>query len=68
MENRGVKVQLFGPWKTVVSSKCPTRILQLKMLEDYNGDPGVAVLLTADGAGYEEGAGFHSTLERMRIF
>lgn len=32
---------------------------------DYNGDPGIAVLLTGDGAGYSEGAGFHSTLERM---
>ena len=46
----------------------PDRLLQLRMLEDaldYNGDPGVAVLLTGDGAGYLEGVGFHSTLERM---
>ena len=38
------------------------------MLEDaldYNGNPGIVVLLTGDGAGYLEGAGFHSTLERM---
>ena len=38
------------------------------MLEDaldYNGDPGIVVLLTGDGAGYLEGSGFHSTLERM---
>ena len=38
------------------------------MLEDaldFNGDPGIAVLLTGDGAGYREGGGFHSTLERM---
>ena len=32
---------------------------------DDNGDPGTAVLLTGDGAGYLEGAGFHRTLERM---
>ena len=32
---------------------------------DYNGDPGIVALLTGDGAGYLEGAGFHSTLERM---
>ena len=47
----------------------PDRVLQLRMLEDaldYNGDPGIVVLLTGDGAGYTEGAGFHSTLERMR--
>ena len=46
----------------------PDRILQLRMLEDaldFNGDPGVVVLLTGDGAGYLENAGFHSTLERM---
>ena len=46
----------------------PDRVLQLRMLEDaldYNGDPGIVVLLTGDGAGYLEGAGFHSTLERM---
>jgi len=42
--------------------------LQLRMLEDaldFNGDPGIVVLLTGDGAGYNEGTGFHSTLERM---
>ena len=46
----------------------PDRVLQLRMLEDaldYNGDPGIVVLLTGDGAGYTEGADFHSTLERM---
>ena len=38
------------------------------MLEDgwdNNGDPGIVALLTGDGAGYIEGRGFHSTLERM---
>ncbi len=46
----------------------PARVLQLRMLEDaldYNGDPGIVVLLTGGGAGYLEGAGFHSTLELM---
>lgn len=46
----------------------PDRVLQLRMLEDAldnNGDPGIVALLTGDGAGYYEGAGFHSTLERM---
>ncbi len=69
MENRGVEVKLFdrgGPrgWEQGL----PDRILQLRMLEDaldYNGDPGIVVLLTGYGAGYLEGAGFHSTLERM---
>ena len=46
----------------------PDSILQLRLLEDaldFNGDPGIVVLLTGDGAGYLEGAGFQSTLERM---
>lgn len=49
----------------------PDRILQLEMLRDAVDrldcdNPGIAVLLTGDGAGYLQGAGFHSTLERMR--
>lgn len=46
----------------------PDQYLQLRMLEDaldHNGDPGVVVLITGDGSGYRENAGFHSTLERM---
>ena len=48
----------------------PDRLLQLEMLRDaldYNGDPGIAVLLTGDGAGYYKGPGigFHKELERM---
>ena len=45
------------------------RVLQLRMLEDaldYNGGPRYPVLLTGDGAGYQEGAGSHRTLERMQ--
>ena len=69
MESMGVEVKLFdrgspeGPEQDM-----PDRLLQLRMLEDAldnNGDPGIVVLLTGDGAGYLEGAGFRSTLERM---
>lgn len=69
LENRGVEVKLFDrgdPGRG--EQEMPDRILQLRMLEDaldYNGDPGITVLLTGDGAGYLEGAGFHSALERM---
>ena len=69
MESNGVEVRLFdlgSPERG--EQEMPDRLLQLRMLEDaldYNGDPGVVVLLTGDGAGYLEGAGFHSTLERM---
>ena len=69
MENRGVEVHLFDPGTPERGEQeMPDRLLQLRMLEDaldYNGDPGIVVMLTGDGAGYLEGAGFHSTLERM---
>ena len=69
MENEGVEVKLFDRGLPAFGEQdMPDRILQLRMLEDaldFNGDPGVVVLLTGDGAGYLEGAGFHSTLERM---
>ena len=69
MESSGVEVHLFdriNPDRG--EQEIPDRILQLRMLEDaldYNGNPGIVALLTGDGAGYLEGAGFHSTLERM---
>lgn len=43
--------------------------LQLRMMEDavdYSGDPGIAVMVTGDGAGWDlEDEGVHRTLERM---
>ena len=51
-----------------MNRKCPTASCNYgcsKDALDYNGDPGIVVLLTGDGAGYLEGADFHSTLERM---
>ncbi len=69
MESKGVEVKLFDRGDPNRREQdIPDRILQLRMLEDaldYNGDPGIVVLLTGDGAGYLDGAGFHSTLERM---
>ena len=69
LENFGVEVRLFDRGNPERGEQdMPDRVLQLRMLEgalDYNGDPGIVALLTGDGAGYLEGAGFHSTLERM---
>ena len=69
MESNGIEVSLFDRGsRERGEQEMPDRFLQLRMLEDaldYNGDPGIVVLLTGDGAGYLEGAGFHSTLERM---
>ena len=69
LENSGAAVRLFDRGDPSRREQdMPDRVLQLRMLEDaldYNGDPGIVVLLTGDGAGYSEGAGFHATLERM---
>ena len=69
MENAGIEVHLFDRGAVERGEQeMPDRVLQLRMLEDaldFNGDPGIVVLLTGDGAGYLEGTGFHSTLERM---
>ena len=37
----------------------------LRKALDYNGTPGIAVMLTGDGAGFLDGVGFHADLERM---
>ena len=64
MADAGVEVRL--PDRGEQDS--PDQWLQLRMLEngwDYMEDPGIVVLLTGDGAGYNEDRGFHRTLERM---
>ena len=69
MENRGIEVNLFDRGARDQGEQgVPDQWLQLRMLEDgldHNGDPGIVVLLTGDGAGYAHGRGFHRTLERM---
>ena len=69
LESPEVEVKLFDRGASDRGEQdVPDRMLQLRMLEDgldYNGDPGIIVLLTGDGAGYIDGAGFHSTLTRL---
>lgn len=69
LENQGVAVHLFDRGRVERGEQdMPDRVLQLRMLEDAldnHGAPGIVVLLTGDGAGYTQGSGFHSTLERM---
>ena len=66
----GVQVELFDRGAVERGEQqSPDRVLQLQMLRDfadYNGDPGIVVLLTGDGQGFYDGAGFHADLERMR--
>ena len=69
LENQNVEVELFDRGSSHSGEQdMPDKLLQLQMIRDAldnNGDPGVAVVLTGDGAGYLTGAGFHSDLERM---
>jgi len=69
LEARGVEVELFDRGVPGSSEQgMLDSILQLRMLEDavdYNGNPGIAVVVTGDGAGYLEDGELHRTLERM---
>ena len=69
LENEGVTVQLLERGAIQGREQGVDQALQTAMLRDAidnNGDPGIAVLLTGDGAGFDSGVGFHADLERMR--
>jgi hypothetical protein len=63
----GVAVELFERGADSGSEQGVDQCLQVHMLRALadSEEPGVAVLLTGDGAGYDSGAGFHADLERM---
>ena len=68
MENEGVTVELLERGAIEGREQGVDQTLQTAMLRDaldYNGDPGIAVLLTGDGSGFIDGVGFHADLERM---
>ena len=68
LENEGVEVKLLERGAIQGREQGVDSVLQAEMLRDaldYNGDLGIAVLLTGDGAGFLDGAGFHADLERM---
>ena len=68
MESEGVAVKLLERGAIQGGEQCVDQTLQTAMLRDafdYNGNPGIAVLLTGDGAGFADGVGFHADLERM---
>ncbi len=69
LENEGVTVRLFERGALQGREQGVDQALQTAMLRDafdYNGDPGIAVLLTGDGSGFADGVGFHADLQRMR--
>ena len=68
LENAGVTVQLLERGAMRGGEQGVDQTLQTAMLRDafdHNGDPGTAVLLTGDGAGFDSGVGFHADLKRM---
>lgn len=68
MENEGVDVHLLERGAAHGREQGVDQLLQTFMLRDavdYNGDPGIAVMLTGDGSGFIDGVGFHADLERM---
>lgn len=68
LEKVGVQVELFERGALSEKEQAVDQALQVHMLRkalDYNGDPGVAVLLSGDGKGFFDGVGFHADLERM---
>lgn len=68
LENEGVEVQLLERGAMEGREQGVDQTLQTAMLRDaldYNGDPGIAILLTGDGSGFVDGVGFHADLERM---
>ena len=74
LENEGVKVQLLERGalqgrEHFRREQGVDQALQTAMLRDafdYNGNPGIAVLLTGDGSGFADGVGFHADMQRMR--
>jgi NYN domain len=68
LEQAGVKVELFERGALSNREQAIDQALQVHMLRaafDRNGNPGTAVVLTGDGAGFLDGVGFHADLERM---
>jgi len=68
LENEGVSVKLLERGAMQGREQGVDQTLQTAMLRDafdYNGSPGIAVMLTGDGRGFHDGIGFHADMERM---
>jgi hypothetical protein len=68
LEGEGIFVHLLERGAMEGREQGVDQTLQTAMLRDsldYNGDPGIVVMLTGDGAGFTDGVGFHADLGRM---
>lgn len=63
----GIKPELYERGKESGREQGLDQCLQVHMLRAINDNqtPQIAVLMTGDGAGYDDGVGFHADLERM---
>ncbi len=68
LERTGIAVEKYERGKQSGKEQGADQCLQVHMLRALadEDEPGIAVLLTGDGAGYEDGVGFHADLERMQ--
>ena len=64
----GVDVELYERGARSGTEQSVDSRIQVEMLRQLadNKVPQIAVLLTGDGAGYDDGVGFHADLERMQ--
>lgn len=63
----GIVPELYERGKLSGGEQGLDQCLKVHMLRaiSENNEPQIAVLLTGDGAGYDDGAGFHADMERM---
>lgn len=66
-EKTGIQPELYERGSLSGGEQGLDQCLQVHMLRAIsdNADPHIAVLLTGDGAGYDDGVGFHADMERM---
>lgn len=67
LRGTGIEVELYERGEESGHEQGIDQCLQVQMLRSAldSDRPGVVVLLTGDGAGYDTGVGFHADLERM---
>ena len=67
LRSTGVEVELYERGEISGGEQGVDQCLQVHMLRALADakEPGVAVLLTGDGAGFDTGIGFHADLNRM---
>ena len=66
-EKTGVKPELYERGSVTGGEQGLDQCLQVHMLRAISDfpEPQIAVLMTGDGSGYDDGVGFHADLERM---